>query len=98
LAAHHLNLIRRIAELVPEQTAIVLLGDGEFSNVLLAGDATRRGWFYVFRTSCDDTIELDGEQYILAKFRFQWMCRVEIFIPILGNIYYKQQTSGDSCA
>jgi hypothetical protein len=71
LAAHHLDVTRRAAALVPEDTDVVLLGDGEFGNVPLADDATRRGWFFVFRTCCDDTIWLDGEQHTLGEFRVQ---------------------------
>ena len=44
LATDHLDVVRRAAKLVPEDTEVVLLGDGEFGNVPLADDATRRGW------------------------------------------------------
>jgi hypothetical protein len=70
-AADHLDVTKRAARLVPEDTDVVLLGDGEFGNVPLARDATLRNWYFVFRAACDDTIWVDGEQVALDEFRVQ---------------------------
>jgi len=70
-AVDHLDVTQRAANLVPEDTDVVLLGDGEFGNLPLARDATKRNWFFVFRAASDDTIWVDGEQVALDEFRVQ---------------------------
>jgi hypothetical protein len=70
-ATDHLDVTKRAARLIPEDTDVVLLGDGEFGNVPLARDAKLRNWYFVFRAACDDTIWVDGEQVALDAFRVQ---------------------------
>jgi hypothetical protein len=70
-AVDHLDVTQRAASLVPEDTDVVLLGDGEFGNVPLARDAAQRNWYFVFRAASDDTIWVDGEQVALDAFRVQ---------------------------
>jgi hypothetical protein len=70
-ATDHLEVTKHAAQFVPEDTDVVLLGDGEFGNVPLARDATLRNWYFVFRVACDDTIWVDGEQATLSEFRVQ---------------------------
>jgi hypothetical protein len=61
----HLDLLRLVAPICPQQCRIVLLGDGEFDGQLLRGWCIEQGWEFVVRTACDCLIDFDGE---IARF------------------------------
>ena len=63
--AMHIELIELIAELIPEGTKVVFLGDGEFDGIKLQGTIDQLSWFYVCRTSYDTTAQSDQEPFRL---------------------------------
>jgi hypothetical protein len=63
--AMHIELIKLIAELIPEGTEVVFLGDGEFDGIKLQGTIAKAGWSYVCRTSYDTTASSEGEPFRL---------------------------------
>lgn len=48
---NHLELLAKIAPLVPEGVPVVFLGDGEFDGCLLLSELEALGWHYVCRTA-----------------------------------------------
>lgn len=63
--AMHIELIDLIAELIPEGTDVVFLGDGEFDGITLQSTMKQAGWSYVCRTSYDTTASSEGEAFRL---------------------------------
>lgn len=49
--ATHLDLLRRLQDLLPEGSDVVLLGDGEFDSVELQTFVNQQAWHYVCRTA-----------------------------------------------
>lgn len=47
----HIELAQKLAAMLPPHDHIILLGDGEFSNVELMDFCELQGWKYVFRTA-----------------------------------------------
>ncbi len=49
----HVALVKQVAELVPEETDVIFLGDGEFDGITLQQTVADHGWKYVCRTAKD---------------------------------------------
>jgi Transposase DDE domain len=49
--ALHIALVEVVNELIPEETRVVFLGDGEFDGVKLQHVMNESGWFYACRTA-----------------------------------------------
>lgn len=60
-AAVHLDLVERLQSLVPDDAAVVFLGDGEFDSTALQGALSQAGWHYVCRTAKDAVLVPEGE-------------------------------------
>jgi hypothetical protein len=54
--ADHLRLLQQVAELIPEDTDVMFLGDGEFDGVDLLRMIDEYGWHYVCRTAKDSLL------------------------------------------
>jgi Transposase DDE domain len=63
--ALHIALVELIQGLIPEGTAVVFLGDGEFDGINLQATVAHAGWSYVCRTSYDTTASCEGERFRL---------------------------------
>ena len=59
----HLGLIREVAALIPTDTRVVFLGDGEFDGCNLQAQLGQWGWEYVCRTACNVTLHWEGETF-----------------------------------
>jgi hypothetical protein len=66
----HLKLLDLVKPLIPADTQVVLVGDGEFDGVDYQKKANLMGWKYVSRTA--STIKLSTEEY---EFSFEDMAR-----------------------
>ncbi|HZG68902.1 MAG TPA: IS4 family transposase [Herpetosiphonaceae bacterium] len=64
--ATHLALLREVHALVPAETTVVFLGDGEFDGPELQAELTRLGWSYVCRTAKNIQIQSEGEWLTLG--------------------------------
>jgi len=56
----HLQVVQQLAQLLPTDSNIILLGDGEFSKVELMQFCEEKGWSYVFRTAKNRQIVLEN--------------------------------------
>jgi len=78
----HLEVLDRVAQQVPDDAPVVLLGDGEFSHVALAQAAQVHHWQFVFRAGRDDLVWLEGEPHPLSEFQVEpgttiWLAGVQ---------------------
>ncbi len=64
--ATHLALLNVVQALVPSETRVIFLGDGEFDGPDLQAALTRLGWSYVCRTAKNIQILSEGEWVSLA--------------------------------
>ena len=64
--ATHLALLREVHALVPAETTVVFLGDGEFDGPDLQAELTRLGWGYVCRTAKNIQVQSAGEWLTLG--------------------------------
>lgn len=56
----HLDLLKQLAHLLPEDSQVVLLGDGEFDGCDLQAFCQSKGWKYALRTAKTSTITTAG--------------------------------------
>ncbi len=68
----HLALLTAVQVLVPAETTVIFLGDGEFDGPDLQADLTRLGWSYVCRTAKNIQIQSAGEWLTLGDV---WVAR-----------------------
>jgi hypothetical protein len=62
----HLALLAEVQALVPAETTVIFLGDGEFDGTDLQAALTRLGWGYVCRTAKNIQIQSAGEWLTLG--------------------------------
>jgi len=63
--ALHISLVELIEGLIPEETEVVFLGDGEFDGIKLQSRVEEAGWSYVCRTSYTTTASCEDERFRL---------------------------------
>ncbi len=59
----HIQLVNKVADLLPAERRILFLGDGEFDGVELLGTLTKHGWDYVCRTAKNVVLTEAGERF-----------------------------------
>lgn len=67
----HCQLVQAVKPLLPEESDVIFLGDGEFDGNQLQADITNNGWQYVCRTAKNRLIEDDGDQFALDEIHLQ---------------------------
>jgi len=75
-AEDHLWLFDKVRALVPDETDVIFLGDGEFDSVALQRALERAGWNYVCRTA-SSTLVTDGTT----------RCAIGALMPVSGEHY-----------
>ena len=63
--ALHIELVELVRDLIPEDTKVVFLGDGEFDGVGLQEVMNESGWFYACRTAKNTVATWDGVEFNL---------------------------------
>jgi hypothetical protein len=63
----HLALLAEVQALVPPETRVIFLGDGEFDGPALQAALTRLGWDYVCRTAKNIQVQSAGEWLTLGE-------------------------------
>lgn len=58
--ATHVQLLAQVQTIVPQDCAVILLGDGEFDGTILQATAAGYGWEYVCRTAKNVQLHEDG--------------------------------------
>ncbi len=67
-AKEHIELIERVLKILPEEQAIVFLGDGEFDSIELQQRIRSiAGWDYVCRTAKNIIVYSEGERFPLEE-------------------------------
>ena len=59
----HVELVNQVAELVPEGTDVIFLGDGEFDGLTLQQTVDDYGWKYVCRTAKDIVLTDQDDEF-----------------------------------
>lgn len=59
----HIELVHKVAPLLPEDRSLVFLGDGEFDGVELLATLEQQGWQYVCRTAKNVIVTEAGEHF-----------------------------------
>lgn len=65
------ELLEYVAQWLPDQAAVVVVGDGEFGNTALLTYLTSQNWPYVLRIASDTTIWYEDEWQRLDMFQLQ---------------------------
>jgi hypothetical protein len=73
-AAEHIALLERFQALLPPETQVILLGDGEFDSVALQNYLTQQQWYYVCRTAQDTWVCAEGEWFQLDDCALPNLC------------------------
>ena len=63
--ALHMELVELVRDLIPEDTKVVFLGDGEFDGMGLQEVMKESGWFYACRTAENTVATWDGIEFNL---------------------------------
>ncbi len=63
--ALHIELVKLVSELIPEETKVVFLGDGEFDGTHLQETMNEVGWFYACRTAKSTVTTWEGMKFNL---------------------------------
>ncbi len=63
----HLELVNQLAQLIPEGTPVVFLGDGEFDGAQLIKTIKSYHWLFVLRTSKNRRLIEHGESFSLNQ-------------------------------
>jgi len=58
----HVELAKKVHELLPEGTDVVFLGDGEFDGTTLQAELEKYHWKYVCRTASNTILSKDGAE------------------------------------
>jgi len=59
----HIELVKRVANIIPTGTSVVFVGDGEFDGISLLETIRNFGWEYVCRTGANIVYYTDGEKH-----------------------------------
>lgn len=67
----HCQLVQALKPLLPEESDVVFLGDGEFDGNQLQAELDNNGWEYACRTAKNRLIDDDGDQFALEEIQLQ---------------------------
>lgn len=59
----HRQLLKRVREMAPDGTDVILLGDGEFDGIDLQAAIDGYGWEYVCRTAKNAQLRIDDDRF-----------------------------------
>ena len=64
----HVEVVRQLSTILPTDSEVVLLGDGEFDSTQLQAFCEGQGWKYVLRTAKTNTIvSASGESFAIGE-------------------------------
>ncbi len=73
-AQEHIALLAQLQALLPADTQVILLGDGEFDSVELLDYLEQQNWQYVCRTAKDTQVRIEDEWVQLAECAYPGQC------------------------
>ena len=65
--AMHIALVKQLKRLIPPNTTVIFLGDGEFDGANLIKIIQKNGWLFVLRTSKNRILVEQGEAFCLYQ-------------------------------
>jgi hypothetical protein len=74
----HIALVQKLAPLLPKESAVVFLGDGEFDGADLLQTLQELGWNYVCRTAKNVLLSEAGERFQPTDLLLQQGDRIEL--------------------
>jgi hypothetical protein len=84
----HIQLVQKVANLLPAHRAVVFWGDGEFDGVELLSTLQVLGWSYVCRTAKNVILTEAGERFQPTDLLLQPEDRIELpDVNITGDAY-----------
>ncbi len=85
----HLDLLRQIKTIVPTDTDVIFLGDGEFDGLQLQAAIQAAGWYYACRTACNRWLCEDESWFQLNQLLLQAGDQI-----ILEDVLFTKQAYG----
>ena len=76
--ATHIELVKKVAPLLPAERCVVFLGDGEFDGIELLATLQKLGWNYVCRTAKNVLLNEAGERFQPTALLLQPGDRIEL--------------------
>ncbi len=67
----HVQLVKRVHQIVPEGADIIFVGDGEFDGITLQATINGYGWEYACRTAKNTQLRTDGERFSFHEVEVQ---------------------------
>lgn len=67
----HCQLVQAVKPLLPEDSDVIFLGDGEFDGNQLQATIANNGWEYVCRTAKNRWLRDDGDYFALAEIHLE---------------------------
>ena len=74
----HIELVKKVAELLPAERSVVFLGDGEFDGIQLLATLQELRWDYVCRTAKNVVLTEAGERFQPTDLLLQPGDRIEL--------------------
>ena len=89
-ATTHIEVLKQVLALIPEEADVILLGDGEYDSVaMLAWVGQTTDWGVVARTASDTQVYTDGEWLSLTE-----MCLMPGDLTSLPEVLFTRQEHG----
>lgn len=76
--AAHVELLKQVHTLIPENATVIFLGDGEFDGIHLQATLEAFRWDYVCRTAKNAQLWADGERFAFADLGIQPGERIDV--------------------
>lgn len=67
----HCQLVQAVMPMLPEDSDVIFLGDGEFDGNQLQAEIANNGWEYACRTAKNRLIDDDGDEFALDEIHLQ---------------------------
>ena len=97
----HCQLVETLKPLLPEDSDVIFLGDGEFDGNQLQADIDANGWEYAYRTAKNRLIDDDGDRFALNEIHLQLgdcpslpdvLVTQDGYSPVLVIAWWRQDT------
>ena len=85
----HIELIKAVAELIPQNSDVIVLGDGEFDGAHWLKTIQQLGWCYVCRTAENSVFYEEGERFVIRD-----VCPLRGQCSGFDNVYFTEQQYG----
>lgn len=97
----HCQLVKTLKPLLPEESDVIFLGDGEFDGNQLQADIADNGWEYACRTAKNRLIDDNGDRFALGEIHLlpgECLSLPDVFVtqheygPVLVVAWWREDT------